>query len=257
MKNLSCKKIGARVVPALASGLALALGAAVTGYAEDRYLSEEELYAFDDSESMNVYDPLEPLNRVTFQFNDYVILKLIDPVTGFYEKIVPESLDRGAENFFDNLNYPVRLAGNLLQGRFKAAGVETGRFAVNATSGLGGILSVADSIEGLERPPQEDIGQAFGSWGIAEGPYLILPFLGPSNFRDLGGRVADRAVQPLDEPFRAIGDSELSAALSGTELLVTGQRFVRQYRQMKENALAPYSSLRNAYTDRRRAMIEE
>ena len=161
------------------------------------------------------------------------------------------------ETFFTNLKYPVRLAGNLLQGRLKGAWVETGRFAVNSTVGVFGIFRPADQLNGLAPIPREDIGQALGSWGIGEGPYLVLPLLGPSNLRDLGGLVGDRAVNPLQEPLCLIDDWEWRLALGGSEFLATAPSLVDRYIRLKGSSIDAYGSLKNGYTQFRRAAIEE
>jgi phospholipid-binding lipoprotein MlaA len=141
----------------------------------------------------------------------------------------------------------------------KGAWVETGRFAINSTLGLGGIMTPADSINGFEPIKPEDIGQAMGAWGIGEGPYLVLPLLGPSNMRDLGGLIADRSVNPLKEPFSLIDDWdwEWRLALSGSELLTSSPGILARYKQLKGSAIDPYSSLKNGFTQYRRGAVED
>lgn len=226
--------------------------------ADDEYLTEEELYGDPggSGEIGEIWDPIEPVNRVTFRVNDFIYTRVVDPVADGYETVTTPSLRKGTSNFFDNLGYPVRLAGNLLQGKVKGALKETGRFAINTTAGVGGILNPADDVEALDSVPAEDTGQAFGAWGIGEGPYLVLPLFGPSNLRDLGGLVADRAVHPLDEPFSVI-DWEVRLGLSGGEFIARSPDLMERYEQMKKGALDPYSAMMNGYTQARRAAIEE
>jgi len=227
--------------------------------AEEAYLSEEELYNEALADPVGVSDPFESVNRVTFQINDFFYLKVLRPVAAGYRMVTPDPVERGAVHFFQNLKYPVRLVGNLLQARWKGAWVETGRFAVNTTVGIAGIMRPADSIQGLEPIPSEDIGQAMGAWGIGEGPFLILPLLGPSNLRDFGGYIGDRAVNPLQEPFSMIDhwswDSRLW--LSGTEVITMSPLIVKRYMELKDQAIDPYSSLKNGYTQLRRAAVKE
>ncbi|HKK19226.1 MAG TPA: VacJ family lipoprotein, partial [Opitutales bacterium] len=170
-----------QIVTALLLGTLLPAGA----YAAEAYLSEEDFYAEEVEDTVDVSDPLEPINRYTFEFNDFVYLNLVQPLADGYQAVTPDPVEEGASNFFNNLKYPVRLAGNLLQGRLNGAWVETGRFAINSTVGIGGVFTPADRVEGFAPIPKEDIGQALGSWGVAEGPYLVIPFLGPFNLRDL------------------------------------------------------------------------
>lgn len=227
--------------------------------AQSAFLSEEDLYEEDVLDGTRVSDPLEAINRVTFDINDFVYLNLFEPLANGYQAVTPDPVEEGASNFFRNLKYPVRLAGNLLQGRFEGAWVETGRFAVNTTVGIAGIFTPADSIDGLQSIPPEDIGQALGSWGIGEGPYLVLPLLGPSNLRDLGGYVGDRAVNPLKEPFSLIDDWnwEWRLALTGSELIATSPTIIDRYLKLKGSSIDPYGSMKNGYTQFRHSAIEE
>ncbi|MFP4069425.1 MAG: VacJ family lipoprotein [Verrucomicrobiota bacterium] len=242
----------------LSSALAFLL-AAGAAHAQQDYLSEEDIYGEEIANGENISDPLEPVNRVTFKVNDFIYTEVMDPIASVYTTVTPEPVQESAGNFFDNLAYPVRLAGNLLQARWNGAWVETGRFAINTTAGIGGLFRPADRIEGFEPIPSEDIGQAFGAWGIGTGPYLVLPLLGPSNVRDLGGYVADRAVQPHKEPFSLIDDWnwEWRTALTATEVVVESPGFLDRYRRMKEGAIDPYGSLKNGYIQFREAAIEE
>ena len=226
--------------------------------AQDEFFTEEELYEEEIAQAAQISDPLESINRYTFAFNDFVVLNLIDPLAEGYQAITPDPVEEGASNFFYNLKYPVRLVSNLLQGRLEGAWVETGRFVVNTGTSLG-FMTYADDIDMFQPIPPEDMGQAFGSWGIGEGPYLVLPILGPSNLRDLVGYVGDRAVNPLEEPFSLIDDWnwEVQAGLSATEFTVSSPRIVERYMQMKGSAIDPYTSLKNGYTQFRRAAVAE
>jgi phospholipid-binding lipoprotein MlaA len=242
--------------------LLLFLGALTSGstlFAQSDFLSEEELYGEEVSNGEGISDPLESINRFTFAFNDFVYLNVVDPVAAGYTAITPDPIEEGASNFFRNLNYPIRLAGNLLQGRLKGAWVETGRFAINTTVGIAGIFTPADSVAGFEPIASEDVGQALGAWGVGEGPYLILPLLGPSSLRDLGGLIGDRAVNPLKEPFSLIDDWdwEWRAALFGSEFIAASPTLIERYKELKGSAIDPYGSLKNGYTQFRRAAIEE
>lgn len=225
----------------------------------EAYLSEDELYNEELSQPVVISDPLETINRYTFKFNDFVYMKVLAPVAKGYTAVTPEPVQRGAINFFQNLKYPVRLAGNLLQGRVEGAWVETKRFAVNSTLGVAGIFRPVDEVEGFAPIPPEDIGQALGSWGVGEGPYLVLPLLGPSNLRDLGGYIGDRAVNPLEEPFSLIDDWdwEWRLALGATELVTTSPIIIKRYIDMKGQSIDPYSAMKNGYIQLRRAAVEE
>ena len=237
--------------------LSLLLSIAVTGLrAEDDFLSEEDLYGDFGDESLVISDPLQPMNRVIFKFNDFVYVNVLRHIANGYAAITPNFIEKGVSNFFQNLKYPVRLTGNLLQGRVKGAQIETERFLVNTTLGIGGVYKAADHFDRMQPIESEDIGQALGAWGIGEGPYLVLPFLGPSNFRDLFGLLGDRAVNPLDAPFLVIDDWELQLALGTAEFINNTPDLINLYMSIKENALDPYSAIKSGYTERRRSLIE-
>jgi len=240
---------------------------ALVGFASTASLSaqtsnvtgDESIYYEEIDNNIDVYDPLESINRATFAFNDFIYVNLLDPFVDLYTAVTPDPIEEGAENFFDNLRYPVRLAGNLLQGKFDGAWVETGRFAVNSTLGIAGVMTPANDFEGFEPIPSEDVGQAFGAWGFGEGPFLVLPIFGPSNLRDLGGFIGDRAVNPISEPFSLIDDWnwEWRLALTGGEFISGSPTIMEQYKRFKGTAIDPYSSIKNGYTQFRRAAIAD
>jgi phospholipid-binding lipoprotein MlaA len=240
------------------SGCLVAVLTLSTASGEEEYLSYDDLYNEEVEEPVRVDDPLEALNRFTFGLNDLIYNYVLTPISNTYTAITPDPIERGATNFFTNLNTPVRLAGNLLQGRLQGAWVETGRFAINTTVGILGIMSPADHVDGFQALPPEDIGQAFGAWGVSEGPYLVLPFLGPSNLRDLGGLVGDRAVHPLKEPFSLIDDWdwEWRTGLAFADFLQSSPLILERYRQLKGSSIDPYSAVKNGYTQFRRAAIK-
>ena len=226
-------------------------------WAED-FLSYEDLYVEDiESESSIVYDPLEVYNRVVFDFNDLIFNAFIHPLAIGYTAITPDKVENGAKNFFKNLRYPVRLVGNLLQGKFYGAWVETGRFTVNSTLGLCGVMTPSDKIENLSRVPSEDFGQALGAYGIAEGPYLVLPIFGPTNFRDLLGLIGDRASNPFIKPWNVIDRRDMRLTYGVGRVVVNSPEISDHYLQMKSSALDPYGALKSAYTQYRNAAIKE
>ncbi|MEN8662376.1 MAG: VacJ family lipoprotein [Lentimonas sp.] len=220
---------------------------------------DADLYGDDLAMTASIDDPLEVFNRVTFDVNDFVYLNLFEPVADTYAFITPDSVEEGASNFFKNLKYPVRLVSNLLQGRLDGAWVETGRFAINTTVGIAGVFTPADSVEGFEPIPGEDIGQVLGAWGVSEGPYVVWPILGPSNLRDTLGFVGDRAVNPLQEPLSAIEDWnwEWKLALAGSEAIASSPTMIERYKQLEGSSIDPYSSMKNGYTKYRDAAIKE
>jgi phospholipid-binding lipoprotein MlaA len=140
-------------------------------------------------------DPLEPMNRGVFKFNDGVDKGLLRPTAKVYERNTPHWFRTGVGNFFTNLSYPVTILNQVLQGKIVAAGQDTLRFALNTTLGIGGIFDPASD---ANLPVHdEDLGQTLGKWGVPPGPFLMLPLLGPASLRDVPSRVADRFLEPL------------------------------------------------------------
>ena len=222
------------------------------------FLSDEDLYGEDiEFESSVIYDPLETYNRVVFNFNDLFFNAVIHPIAVGYTAITPDKAEIGAKNFFNNLRYPIRLVGNLLQGKFFGAWVETGRFTVNSTLGLCGVMSPSDKIESLARVPSEDFGQALGAYGMTEGPYLVMPIFGPTNFRDLLGLFGDRALNPFVQPWTIIDSRDWRLAYGAGRTVVNSPEISERYLQMKGNAIDPYGALKSAYTQYRNSAIQE
>src|SRR5512146_115786 len=143
----------------------------------------------------NPRDPLEPINRGIYHFNDTVDHVLFKPAAEVYRGVLPQFVRTGVSNFFSNINDVIVALNNLLQGKFLNAASDVGRIAVNSTAGLLGVIDVATEV-GLEKH-NEDFGQTLGYWGIGDGPYLVLPFLGPSDLRDSLGLLVDFKTDPI------------------------------------------------------------
>lgn len=227
--------------------------------AEEAYLSEDDFFYEDVGSQVAVWDPLERLNRLTFGVNDFFYNYGLDPVASVYQAITPDPVEVAADNFFHNLRYPIRLSGNLLQGRLQGAWVETGRFVINSTVGVAGFMRPADKVEGFAPIKPEDVGQAFGAWGVGEGPYLVLPLLGPYNLRDFGGLLVDRSVNPFKEPFSMFSswEWEWELALDAADFITSSPDKLERYRNLKGQAIDPYSSVKNSYIQFRRAAVKE
>jgi len=143
----------------------------------------------------NPADPLEPMNRGIYKFNDGVDRALLRPVAKSYERITPKWFRTGVGNFFTNLGYPWTIVNQVLQGKIVAAGQDTLRFALNTTLGIGGIFDPASD---ANLPVHdEDLGQTLGKWGVPPGPYLMVPLLGPATLRDVPSRFAQTYLQPF------------------------------------------------------------
>jgi phospholipid-binding lipoprotein MlaA len=194
-------------------------------------------------------DPLEPMNRAVFAFNEAVDDALLKPVATAYQKVVPELVRTGVDNVFANIGDLWSAVNQLLQAKPVAA-VEMGfRFVVNTTFGLGGLFDIA-SDAGLERR-SEDFGQTLGRWGLGTGPYLVLPLLGPSNFRDGAGLVLDLQASPtglLQEPR----DRNPASVL---QLVSTRARLLSATKAIDDVALDKYALIRDGFLARRRNLV--
>lgn len=137
-------------------------------------------------------DPFEGINRSIYAFNTGADKILMKPAAKTYNKLIPKPAKQGVKNFLANLGEPLNALNNLLQGKFERALISTYRFAVNSTVGVFGFIDVAQNYD--VEPAKEDFGQTLAVWGVGPGPYIVLPFAGPTNFRDGFGRLADTAV---------------------------------------------------------------
>lgn len=136
----------------------------------------------------SVWDPLEQLNRATYAFNTAFVAVVAAPVIGAYRATVPESVQTGVDNVFTNLREPLTALSSGLQGDFSNLGVSIGRFAINSTAGIGGVFDVATRMGWVSRP--EDLGTTMCSYGVPPGPFVVLPFVGPSTTREAVGTLA-------------------------------------------------------------------
>jgi len=207
-------------------------------------------------------DPWQRLNRTTFRFNDGLNTYALRPVAHGYAAIVPLRVRTGVTNFFDNLNYPVRFINSVLQGKITRSAQETGKFVINSTAGVGGLIRVSDHISSLADVPAEDFGQTLGVWGICSGPYIVIPVLGPSDCRDLAGFAGDYAMNPLNwHTLGIIHDAfipnAVSIALSGTKFVNGLPKSVESYDQLKAEAVDPYVAMRDAYLSYRAAQVKK
>ena len=199
----------------------------------------------------NPRDPLEPLNRAVYHFNDGLDKAIMKPVATVYREVLPDVVRTGVTNFFNNLYDILTALNNLLQGKIADAVSDVGRLAVNTTVGVAGLIDVATEI-GLERH-KEDFGQTLGRWGIGDGPYLQIPFLGPSSVRDAIGAFGDYKVDPI----RWIWRDHVAArnSLWGLYFVNLRASLLDSTKILDEAALDPYEFQRDAYLQRRRNLI--
>lgn len=196
-------------------------------------------------------DPYEGFNRQMFAFNDGLDKAVLEPVAKGYRAVTNEPVRTGVSNFVSNVGEPVTFANEVLQGKLPQAAGTVGRFVINTTIGLAGIFNPAGAF-GIERT-NEDFGQTLGVWGIASGPYLVLPFLGSTSPRDLVGKPVDTALDPLNYA-QFDGDTEtrigilVLKGLSGREAAIEAIDGVRQQ-------IDPYTTARRFYVRNRAVEI--
>ncbi len=198
-------------------------------------------------------DPLEPLNRQTLDLNLFLDRILLKPVTKIYIAIVPEEGRDALRRGLRNMKEPVVVINNVLQGEFERAGIAAGRFVVNSTVGIAGLIEVAKDW-GLDKQTG-DFGQTLFVWGLPEGPYLILPLLGPSNPRDAIGMTADAYM----DPFSYLATAKDLDDITITRFVLGGidQRaeFIDVLDDLQKNALDFYAQLRSLAQQRRAAEL--
>ncbi len=208
------------------------------------------------AEFEEVNDPLEPLNRTIFSFNTFLDDLLITPAIIFYQTFIPPEAREGIGNFLRNLNSPVVLINSFLQGDVDQAGVTFARFLINTTLGVGGFGDPATDL-GWERR-SEDFGQTLAVWGSPEGPYLIIPVLGPSNPRDLSGFLVDALVfDPIGWYIRVRNDDLQGYGFARTGLIYLDARARNfdELESLRKSSLDYYAALRSLYRQFRRSQI--
>ncbi|HMK56440.1 MAG TPA: VacJ family lipoprotein [Dissulfurispiraceae bacterium] len=220
-----------------------------TAQAEDERDAEE-------GRAGHIADPLAPLNKVVFQFNDKLYFWGIKPVTQAYSHVVPEEFRFAFANVYDNLWSPARIVNNLLQLRLKAAGNEFVRFAFNSFAGIGGMGDMADKALGIKKQ-DADFGQTLGHYGIGHGIYLVLPVFGPSSIRDGIGLVGDRLMHPLTYVKSSNLTFGQKLGIIAHERVNSTSFRIGDYESFKEAAIDPYVSMRDAFVQSRQKAVEE
>jgi phospholipid-binding lipoprotein MlaA len=178
---------------------------------------------------------------------------VVGPSARVYDTVTPDPVQTGVRNFMSNLNQPVVFANALLQGDVHAAGDTVGRFLMNTTIGVAGVFDVA-SHEGVPQH-RRDFGQTLAVWGVGDGPYLVLPLIGPSNFRDATGRFVDRYPHPLNWSEEESGEAWAWSlrGLNGTQIRADLDGAIDS---LNRTAIDPYVQTRSAWRQSRSAFIE-
>ena len=201
------------------------------------------------AEYNEVNDPLEPTNRFVYRVTDKLDTYVLRPVAVAYRDTVPERARRGLHNVLVNLSTPAQFANDVLQAKPRKAGDSMMRFVLNSTAGVGGIFDVATD---LGYPDHEnDFGKTLALWGVGDGgPYLFLPVIGPSNFRDATGYGAQTVLDPLTWATFG-GQQTLGVARLVTGTVDTRTRLIDQIDSIKRGALDPYATFRSLYRQNR------
>lgn len=221
---------------------------------DDDYFDDDDYLSDDFDEEMEISDPLEPLNRVFFQFNDKLYFWLLKPVAEGYSFVVPEVMRGCIENAFNNLLAPIRVVNTLLQGKVGDSGREVSRFLINSTIGVLGMADPARDEFGLH-PGNEDFGQTLATYGIGNGIYICWPILGSSTARDTVGLIGDSFLDPLH--YLYLSDTEAGLAVYAAREVNYTSLVIGDYEALVEAAFDPYIALRDAYIQYREDMIKD
>jgi phospholipid-binding lipoprotein MlaA len=195
-------------------------------------------------------DPLEPMNRQIFDFNMALDEAILQPVARAYRNNVPEAAQRSVHNALGNLKSPLIFANDVLQGEPDRAAQTLIRFMINSGAGLGGLFDVVADTNG-PRHHDEDFGQTLAVWGVGDGPYLMLPFYGPSNPRDTVGSAVEWFADPTDIAFRAQSVGYVSYGRTGAGIVDDRALLLDPIDDLKRNSLDFYAAVRSVYRQKR------
>lgn len=205
------------------------------------------------------WDPIEGWNRKVFWFNEHFDQYLLGPVADGYDYVLPEVIQDGVGNVFSNLEYPVELLSDIIQLKFDQALSHTGRFLLNSTFGIGGFFDVAQHL-GLEEH-NEDLGTALAYYGVPAGPYLVLPFIGPSNIREGLSLAVDSALDPVYWiAYGTASDSDAFLISGGSTALKTidmRASLTEAIESGREASLDYYLFVRSAYYQYRTGLTND
>lgn len=207
---------------------------------------------FEEKAAPTIADPIEPVNRALYVFNDKAYFWVMKPLAQGYSFFVPQAIRVSVRNAFSNIGTPARFANNLLQGEFRDSGVELLRLLINSTMGIGGLFDAARNIFHIEKK-EEDLGLTLGTYRLGHGMYLMLPILGPSSVRDGLGLAGDAFLDPINY----LGDLEVVLGVQGGKGENELSLSIGDYEDLKKGALDPYIAVRDAYIQRRAKGLEK
>lgn len=199
-----------------------------------------------------IYDPFEPINRAIFSFNNVADKIILEPAAKSYKKL-PSPIQSGIGNFLNNLKLPIVALNQLLQGQGGNAIESSGRFVINSTAGVFGLLDVAKKM-GLEQK-KEDFGQTLATWGMGDGFYVVLPIFGPSNIRDTAGMILTYSADPINAYAISEGESWVLPVRTATNAIDNRSKIIDEVNALRDNSLDYYAAVRSSYYQNRKAAI--
>ncbi|MFL2543927.1 MAG: VacJ family lipoprotein [Alphaproteobacteria bacterium] len=199
-----------------------------------------------------IYDPLEGVNRAIFGFNNVADKMILEPAAKGYKNL-PTPVQSGIGNFIKNLKLPLVAVNQLLQGQGKNAAESTGRFLVNSTIGIFGLIDVADDL-GLEQK-EEDFGQTLAKWGVGDGFYVVLPLFGPSNLRDTSGMFMTMMTDPINAYAASQGEAWAIPLRTAANAIDQRSKIIDEVNALRNNSLDYYAAVKSSYYQNRKAAI--
>jgi phospholipid-binding lipoprotein MlaA len=200
-------------------------------------------------EFKKINDPAEPTNRFIFRINEGIDAVIIKPITSLYRFVFPSPIRSGIRNFTNNLKTPIILVNDMLQGEPGRAGTTLTRFLINTTVGIGGLRDQAS--EWGFKSHSEDFGQTLAVWGVGEGPYIVLPLLGPTNPRDAIGRIADGFIDPITWWANNNGQEWVPITRTAISGIATRDQLWDVIEDLEKSSIDFYAAIRNLYRQRR------
>lgn len=234
-------------------------------FAQENF-DDDEFAAFESEFSTkkedNFYDPLEPINRKIFVFNEFVDKKAIDPAVKFYRRFTPKILKDGIHNFLVNLSLPLSTINSFAQGKAENGLATFSNFLINSTVGVLGFFDVARNKK-IDYE-SEDFGQTLGHYGAGAGPYFVLPILGPSNLRDLSGKTVDSGVDFMGFNALEIGGSREGFVSDDTKVVVAiasafdaREGLIDVIDDARKDSFDLYATMRSSYNQNRNSKINK
>ena len=221
------------------------------GAASDQVIAEPDDFETTQIED-EIYDPLEPINRAIFSFNNVADKIILEPVAKGYEKL-PSPIQSGISNFLSNLRAPIVVINQVLQGQGENAFESTGRFLINSTVGVFGLFDVAEKI-GLEEK-EEDYGQTLATWGVGDGFYIVLPLFGPSNVRDTTGMIMTMLTDPINAYAVSEGEAWIVPMRTAANAVDQRSKIIDEVNALRDNSIDYYAAVRSSYYQNRKAAI--